>query len=88
MLLLQLAGALPEAIAADYEEAVRGINAFHATQVQPREKPLAVEQLDARVVNGRRELLRALDSLDAEQYLRGAGVSPAVIERLRRRMLR
>ncbi|WP_104160309.1 tyrosine-protein phosphatase [Arthrobacter sp. ZGTC212] len=87
MLLLQLAGASPEAIADDYGEAVRGINAFHATQVHPREKPLTPEQEAARVADGRRELLRALDGLDAEQYLRDAGLSPAVLKRLRRRML-
>ncbi|MBO0897434.1 tyrosine-protein phosphatase [Arthrobacter sunyaminii] len=87
MLLLQLAGASPEAIADDYEQAVRGINAFHATQVHPREKPLTSEQEAARVADGRRELFRALDGLDAEQYLRDAGLSPAVLKRLRRRML-
>ncbi|WP_104101843.1 tyrosine-protein phosphatase [Arthrobacter sp. 08Y14] len=86
MLLLQLAGASPEAIADDYEEAVRGINAFHATQVHPREKPLTSEQEDARVADGRRELLRALDGLDAEQYLRSAGLSPAELGRLRSRL--
>ncbi|MET4058811.1 protein-tyrosine phosphatase [Arthrobacter sp. UYP6] len=88
MLLLQLAGAPPEAIADDYEQAVRGINAFHATQAHPREKPLTAAQENARVADGRRELLRALDGLDTEQYLRSAGVSSAAIERLRRRMLR
>ncbi len=66
MLLLQLAGAPPEAIADDYEQAVRGINAFHATQAHPREKPMTAGQEDARVADGRRELLRALDGLDAE----------------------
>ena len=86
-LLLQLAGASPEAIADDYEQAVRGINAFHSTQVHPREKPLTPEQEDARVADGRRELLRALEGLDAEQYLRAAGVSPAVMKRLRSRLL-
>ncbi|MCC3268362.1 tyrosine-protein phosphatase [Arthrobacter gengyunqii] len=86
MLLLQLAGASPEAIADDYEQAVRGINAFHATQVHPREKPLTPEQEDARVADGRRELLRALDGFDAEQYLRSAGLSPAELGRLRSRL--
>lgn len=87
MLLLRLAGASPEAIADDYEQAVRGINTFHATQAHPREKPLTAEQEDARAEDGRRELLRALEGLDAEQYLRSAGVSPAAIQRVRRRML-
>ena len=87
MLLLRLAGAAPEAIAGDYEQAVRGINAFHITQAHPREKPLTAEQEDFRVANGRRELFRALDGLDAEQYLRSAGISSAAVERLRRRML-
>ena len=88
MLLLQLAGAAPEAIAGDYEQAVRGINAFHAAQAHPRETPLTPEQEDARVADGRRELFRALAGLDAEQYLRSAGLSSAGIERLRRRMRR
>ena len=87
MLLLQLAGAPPEAIADDYEQAVRGINAFHATQAHPRERPMSAQEEQARVADGRRELLRALDGFDAEQYLRAAGVSPAAIQRLRRRML-
>lgn len=86
MLLLQLAGASPEAIADDYEQAVRGINAFHATQAHPREKPLTAEQEDARVADGRKELLRALDGFDAEQYLRSAGLSPAELGRLRSRL--
>ena len=87
MLLLQLAGAEPEAIADDYEQAVRGINAFHTTQVHPREKPLTDDQLRERVAEGRKELLRALDGFDAEQYLLSAGLSPRVLELLRRRML-
>lgn len=87
MLLLQLAGAPPEAIADDYEQAVRGINAFHSTQAHPREKPLTEQQENVRVHDSRRELLRALEGLDAEQYLRAAGVSPAALRRLRSRML-
>ena len=86
MLLLQLAGAEPEAIADDYEQAVRGINAFHTTQVHPREKPLTDDQLRDRVAEGRKELLRALDGFDAEQYLRSAGLSPAELGRLRNRL--
>lgn len=87
MVLLQLAGAEPDAIADDYERAVRGINAFHAVQMQPREKPLTVLQLEDRVADRRKELLHALDGWDAEQYLISAGVSPRVLERLRARML-
>ncbi|MBP3042593.1 tyrosine-protein phosphatase [Arthrobacter jiangjiafuii] len=86
MLLLQLAGAEPDAIADDYERAVRGISAFHATQANPREKPLTAAQLEDRVAEGRKELLRALDGFDAEQYLRSAGLSPAEIGRLRSRL--
>lgn len=87
MLLLQLAGAAPEDIAADYEQAVRGINAFHFTQVRPREKPLTPGQLDARIAAGRRDLLAALAGFDAGAYLRRVGVSAAAVERLRRRLL-
>ena len=86
MLLLQLAGAEPDAIADDYERAVRGINAFHTTQAHPREKPLTEDQLADRVAEGRKELLRALNGFDAEQYLLSAGLSPAEIARLRRRL--
>ena len=77
MLLLQLAGAEPDAIADDYERAVRGINAFHTTQEHPREKPLTDDQRRDRVAEGRKELLRALDGFDAEQYLRSAGAQPS-----------
>lgn len=86
MLLLQLAGAEPEAIADDYEQAVRGINTFHTTQVHPRERPLTPEQLASRVADGRQEILRALDGFDAERYLRSAGLSPAALARLRHRL--
>ena len=55
--------------------------------MHPREKPLTDDQLRDRVAEGRKELLRALDGFDAEQYLRSAGLSPRVLELLRRRML-
>ncbi|MBP3035218.1 hypothetical protein J2M53_02970 [Arthrobacter sp. zg-ZUI100] len=61
--------------------------AFHTTQGRPREKPLTDDQLRERVAEGRKELLRALDGFDAEQYLRSAGLSPAEIGRLRRRLV-
>ena len=86
MLALALAGAEPEAIAEDYEQAVRGINAFHATQLHPREKPLTEDQLQERAADSRKELLRALDGFDAEQYLLSAGLSLDEIARLRRRL--
>ncbi|CEA09029.1 Tyrosine-protein phosphatase precursor [Arthrobacter saudimassiliensis] len=87
MLLLQLAGAAPETIAADYVQGLCGINAHHARQRTPRERPLTPAELHDRAEAERAALLAALEGFDAEGYLRSAGVRPRVPDRLRGRML-
>lgn len=87
MLLLQLAGADTGTIAADYVQGLSGINAHHARQRTPRERPLTPAELHGRAERERAALLTVLDGFDAEDYLRGAGVRPDVPGLLRARML-
>ena len=84
--LLALAGVAHEDIADDYALAVHGINEHHLGQEKPHETPKSPEQLHEWVVQTRAHLLELLDSLDAEAYLRDAGLSGREIEAVRARL--
>ncbi|MBD7995625.1 tyrosine-protein phosphatase [Arthrobacter sp. Sa2CUA1] len=87
LLLLQLAGAAPEAIAADYAAAFAGINEWHRLQKQPRERPLDDHELAGRSAAARKELLAVAGSLDSWNFLLRAGVDRQTLDRLRARLL-
>ncbi|MER2134558.1 MAG: tyrosine-protein phosphatase [Arthrobacter sp.] len=86
-LLLDLAGVAPGAIAADYREALTGINDWHRTQQRPRERPLDDAELAVRAEAAEGELLGFLQDFDAAAYLRQAGTGEDVLARLRSRLL-
>lgn len=86
-LLLDLAGVAPGEIAADYREALTGINDWHRTQQRPRERPLDDSELAARAGSAEAELLDMLRNFDAAAYLRRAGAGEGTLARLRSRLL-
>lgn len=86
-LLLGVAGVQPADIAADYRAALTGINDWHRTQQQPRERPLDDTELAARANAAETELLGFLQGFDAAAYLRRAGTGEDVLVRLRSRLL-
>ena len=86
-LLLGVAGVQPTDIAADYRTALTGINDWHRTQQQPRERPLDDAELAARADAAEGELLGFLQDFDAAAYLRRAGIGEETLARLRSRLL-
>ena len=86
-LLLGVAGVRPADIAADYRAALTGINDWHRTQQQPRERPLNDAELAARADAAEGELLGFLQEFDAAAYLRRAGTGEETLARLRSRLL-
>lgn len=87
LLLLQLAGAAPEAAAADYAAAAAGINEWHRRQTQPRERPLNDAELAQRIAAAQQELLAVAENLDARDFLLRAGADSLTLDRLRARLL-
>ncbi|GAB3549651.1 tyrosine-protein phosphatase [Arthrobacter tumbae] len=84
--LLALAGVAHEDIANDYALAVHGINEHNVGLEKPHETPKSPEQLHEWVMHTRAHLLELLDSLDAEAYLRDAGLSGEEIAAVRAKL--
>lgn len=91
MLMLSLAGAAPEVIADDYEQAVRAFDEHARLVLQPQE-PLpgwelrTADELDRWVVHTRGELVKALDGFDVAAYLLDAGLTSCELAFLRTRL--
>lgn len=90
LLLLRLTGASAERVVAEDEAAARGINEWH--RVSPVPHPVErhhPEEVLASVLADRREALEQLvASLEAERYLRDAGLTSGELTALRRRLSR
>ena len=84
--LLTLAGVDHEHIADDYALAVHGINEHHLGQETPHETPKSPEELHDWVMHTRAHLLELLDGLDAEAYLRDAGLSQGELDAVRAKL--
>ncbi len=85
-LLLAACGVPAGDIADDYEVAVRSMNERYRTQSAPRENPRSAEELSAWLQQARSHLLELLSTLDAEAYLRKAGLGPGELTALRARL--
>ncbi|HEY8912385.1 tyrosine-protein phosphatase [Lacisediminihabitans sp.] len=82
-LVLRLAGVPVEAIADDYEAAVRRVNAHLWTTPEPRrEEAHSDETLLSRIRDRRDALVEWLEPLDVGDYLASIGISRAEIARL------
>ncbi|MFI7482660.1 tyrosine-protein phosphatase [Kocuria sp. M1R5S2] len=90
LLLLRLAGAGPERVVAEDEAATRGINEWHriSTVPHPVERHRPEEELAAVLADRRAALEELVAGLDAERYLRDAGLTTAELAALRRRLSR
>jgi protein-tyrosine phosphatase len=87
LLLLALAGVAAEEIAADYERSNVRLRAYWASRGEPDESK-EIERILARRRTTARALVRELlESLDAESYLRAAGVSAGDLAAVRERLL-
>jgi len=87
MLLLSLAGAGPEAIADDYELAVRAMEDHFRTAENPREQPRTDAALERWVAHTRAELTKALEGFDSAGYLLRAGLTRGEVGAVRDRLL-
>jgi hypothetical protein len=85
-LLLAACGVPAGDITDDYEVAVRSMNERYRTQSAPRENPRSAEELSAWLRQARSHLLELLSTLDAEAYLRKAGLGPGELTALRARL--
>lgn len=91
--LLALAGVTHEAIIANYESGFRGAAGHrgHGLSYDPAtggwvasvDEPWDDDELDAALADRRPALVDWLDSFDADAYVRGAGVAPDAVDRLR-----
>jgi hypothetical protein len=87
LLLLALAGVDPEAIAHDYELSAEPLRALHAAMGTQDQGPAVEAAMAEHGTTARGAMLATLDGFDAETYLLGAGVSPASLATIRRRLL-
>ncbi|MET9884474.1 tyrosine-protein phosphatase [Streptomyces sp. NPDC006430] len=86
LVLLKLAGASPEEIAADHGLSEPRVGAMHAAQGRPYDSA-EIEAYVTGLGTTVHELAReAADRLDAEAYLRAAGLGPQQLDALRRRL--
>lgn len=86
LVLLKLAGADPEEIAADHGLSEPRVRAMHAAQGRPYDSG-EIEAYVAGLGTTVHELAReAAGWLDAEAYLRAAGLGPGPLDALRRRL--
>lgn len=93
-ILLVLAGATHEAIAASYEAGFRGaahhrghgwsFDADRGTWVPPQDESWGAEELDAAVAARLPALSEWLETFDMEAYLLGSGVGETTVQRLRK----
>ncbi|MEX5269801.1 tyrosine-protein phosphatase [Kocuria sabuli] len=90
LLLLGLAGASPERLLAEDEAAARGINEWHRVSPVPHpvERHHPEDELAALLADRRAALAEVAAELDAERYLREAGVPATELAALRRRLAR
>lgn len=86
-MLLSLVGVAPDAIADDYELAVRARNAHLREHPLPHDPAIDDDRLDATVTGLRTDLLGFLHGLDVADYLRGVGLTDADLDALRGRLL-
>jgi hypothetical protein len=87
LLLLRLAGVDPRVIADDYELSTRGVAALLATLGRDDPAPGLAGILAGRGTSAREAMLATANGFDAEAYLLTAGVDPADIAAIRRRLL-
>jgi protein-tyrosine phosphatase len=87
LLLLALAGVEPEAIAADYEQSVQPRRALLAAMGRDDDSAGYHRALAERGTTARAAVLATLEWLDAESYLRSAGLSAEEVVRVRSRLL-
>jgi hypothetical protein len=87
LLLLALADAEPEAIAADYELSAEPLRVLSAAMGQDDQQPSIEAALAKRNTTARKAILATLDGFDAETYLITAGVSRASLATIRDRLL-
>lgn len=90
LLLLGVAGAPMEHVVAQDEAATRGINEWHRVSPVPHpvERHHAEEELTPVLAGRRAALEQLLADLDAERYLREAGLATGELTALRRRLSR
>ena len=86
ILLLSLAGATPEAIAADYLRSTAELGPLFARLGQPDQAPMVEEVLARRRTTLRAAVDATSDGLDARRYLLDAGVDAADVATLRARL--
>ena len=87
LLLLALAGVVPEAIALDYELSTARMRRLCAARGEEDPGPAIAARLADRGTSARALLLDLLATLDAESYLRGAGLADDDLRSLRSRLL-
>jgi protein-tyrosine phosphatase len=87
LLLLALAGVEAGQIAADYERSNVRLRAYWASRGEPDESREIARILTRRRTTARALVLEVLESLDAESYLRAAGVEESELAAVRERLL-
>ena len=87
VLLLALVGVTPEEIVADYELSNFRLRPFWAERGITDQRPLIEEILANRNTSARRLLLTLLDRLDADAYLRAAGLTDDDLAAVRNRLV-
>jgi protein-tyrosine phosphatase len=87
LLLLALAGVEPEEIVADYELSNLRLPALWAARGEDDQRPAIEEILSRKQTSARAFLLDLLEWLDAEAYVRSAGLGEADVAAVRSRLL-
>ena len=87
ILLLALADVEPDEIVADYELSAERLIERYAALGEPDQGPKLTAFLTSRGTSARELILSTLDSLDAESYLRSAGVSDEDLATVRARLV-
>jgi protein-tyrosine phosphatase len=87
ILLLSLAGVDPEEIVADYELSGERLVERYAALGEPDQGPELAAFLAREGTSARELILSTLDSLDAESYVRSAGVSDEELAAVRARLV-
>jgi protein-tyrosine phosphatase len=87
ILLLALAGVEPDEIVADYELSTGRLAGLYAAWGEPDQAPELTDFLAREGTSPRELILSTLSSLDAESYLRSAGLDDEELTRVRDRLL-
>ena len=85
-LLLRLAGAEPDAVAADFALSADGVRPLFTRLGRPDQAPRVEAVLTAFGTTAQDAVLAAVGNLDVRSYLEGSGVSAADVDRLRNRL--